>query len=75
MSLAALRADLSAAATVYDDIEDVAADVGVRSPAVARALLMQYGIASVDDDGRVTMSDRQSLRAAHHIGWAERMGA
>lgn len=59
MSLAAL----AAAATVYDDIEAVANDAKVSVP-MARAVVAQCGIASVSDDGVVTMSERQSQRAA-----------
>lgn len=59
MSLAAL----AAAATVYDDIEAVARDARVSVP-MARAIVAQCGIASVSDDGVVSMSERQSQRAA-----------
>ncbi len=62
MSLAAL----AAAATVYDDIEDVARDARVTVP-VATAAVVQFGIASVSADGDVTMSESQSLRAAQAI--------
>lgn len=58
--------ELAASAMVYDTIDDVARDTGIR-PVVARAFLVQYGIASVDDDGRVTMSERQSAAAARAI--------
>lgn len=66
-------AALAASATVFDTIEDVARDTGVM-PHVARVYLVQFGIASVDDDGRVTMSERQSACAASVIagiggGW------
>lgn len=57
---------LAAAATVYDTIEDVAIDVRMSVPA-ARSAVIQYGIASVDDDGRVTMSERQSYVAARAL--------
>ncbi len=59
-------ASLAAAATVFDDIEAVAGDAGLNQN-VAKSALIQHGIASVDDDGRVTMSERQSLRAAHYL--------
>lgn len=66
MSLSAL----AAAATVYDYIEDVASDARMSVPA-ARSAVIQYGIASVDDDGRVTMSERQSWVAARALDNAE----
>jgi hypothetical protein len=59
-------ASLAAAATVYDHIDDVVRDTRIRRP-VATAAIVQYGIASVDCDGRVTMSDRQSATAARMI--------
>ena len=62
MSLSAL----AAAATVYDHIDDIARDTGM-SAVVARCALIQYGIASVDGDGRVTMSDWQAGVAARAI--------
>lgn len=62
MSLAAL----AAAATVYDTIEEVAADARMSVPE-ATAAIRQFGIASVDDDGRVTMSFNQSMVAADAI--------
>lgn len=58
--------ELAASATVYDTIEDVARDSGVRVP-VAAACLVQYGIASVDGDGNVTMSEQQSRVAARWV--------
>ncbi|MBP6774420.1 MAG: hypothetical protein KA154_15590 [Gemmatimonadaceae bacterium] len=51
---------------MFDDIEAVAGDAGLNQN-VAKSALIQHGIASVDDDGRVTMSERQSLRAAHYL--------
>lgn len=66
MSLAAL----AAAATVYDDIEDVARDAGLSVP-VATAAVVQYGFASVDDAGAVTMGERQSMQAARAIANGE----
>lgn len=68
MSLAAL----AAAATVYDDIVDVARDVKMSVPA-ATATVTQYGIASVDGFGRVSMSESQSLNAARALDNAEHM--
>lgn len=62
MSLSAL----AAAATVYDHIDDVARDTGMSS-VVARCALVQYGIASVDADGCVTMNDWQAGVAARAI--------
>ena len=59
-------ASLAAAATVYDDIADVAIDTGMSVPA-ATATLTQHGIASVSDDGDVTMSERQSFMAARAL--------
>jgi hypothetical protein len=66
MSIAAL----AAAATVFDTIEEVARDARVSVP-VARSVVTQYGIASVDDSGRVTMSEDQSRRAGNALDiWA-----
>jgi hypothetical protein len=63
-------ASLAAAATVFDTIEEVAADTGIRA-SMARVTLVQRGIASVDDDGGVTMSERQSRVAASCLFGAE----
>lgn len=65
-------ASLAAAATVFDTIEEVAADAGHSVPH-ARVTLAQRGIASVDDDGRVTMSERQSRVASSALFGAERL--
>lgn len=65
-----ILAALAAAATVYDTIDEVAADAGA-TVAGAQATLVQRGIASVDDDGRVTMSERQSRVAASCLFGAE----
>lgn len=67
MSIAAL----AAAATVYDTIEEVARDARMSVP-VAHSVVTQHGIASVDGDGRVTMSVEQLHRAADAIDNAER---
>ena len=65
MSLSAI----AAAATVFDTIGEVAEDVGM-SVAAVTAAVTHHGIASVDDDGRLTMSEAQSMRAARALDWS-----
>jgi len=62
---------LAAAATVFDDIEDVAHDARLNVGSATNAL-HKYGLASVSSSGRVTMSDVQSMRAARAIDLDER---
>lgn len=67
MSLAAL----AAAATVFDTVEDVARDIKM-SIGATRAHLQSSGIASVSNDGKISMSIDQSMIAADAIDNAER---